>query len=46
MYSYTARVHELLVVISDMDKGVYERTMVSQSTEKEEGQFTEDRFVR
>ena len=31
--SYTARVYELLVVLKDMEKGVYERTMVTTTTE-------------
>lgn len=34
---FTARVSELLVVLQDLQKGVYERTMVSNSDTTEEG---------
>ena len=38
---FTARVYELLVVLRDMEKGVYERTMVEQSAEDDtEGEIT------
>lgn len=31
---FTARVHELIVVLRELHKGVYSRTMVSSSNEK------------